>query len=170
MIHDQDNDAADYIEDRHKGDKSLGHSGDRLDSADDNKADDQTQNDTDYKRRYMQIQIEVGDNRVGLDHAADTKCTQRSQKGEHNAQPFHLKTSVQRIHGAADHGTVLTLHSVFDSNQRLRVLGRHTEDTGQPHPEHRARASKGDRRADTDDITGSDRGGQRRCERSELSE
>ena len=81
-----------------------------------------------------------------------------------------MQAALQGIHGAADHGTVLTLDTVFDRNQRFRVFGRNAENTRKPHPQNRTGSAQGDRCADTDDITGTDRGRKRCRQRAELGD
>ncbi len=155
-VHDKDDQAADEVEDRHEGHKHLGNSGDRLDAADDDEADQNAEHDRDDPRSDAEVGREVGGNRVGLNHAADTERADRSEDREEDACPAGLEAAVEGVHRAADHRAVFTLHAVLDGDQGLGVLGGDAEDTGQPHPEDGARAAAGDRGADADDVAGAD--------------
>ena len=83
------------------------------------------------------------------------------------AQPFHVKASLQGIHSAALHTSVSGLHAVLDSDKRLRIFCGNTEYAGKPAPQNSTGTAKGDCRSDTDDITGTDRCGKRGCQRAE---
>ena len=156
-VDDQNDDAADHIEDRHERYQHLRYSGDRLDAADDHEADDHAQGDRHDPGRDPQVLLKVRSHRVGLNHTSDSETADGSERRENDAQPFHVQAAVQRVHCAADHRTVLTLHAVFHSNQRLRVFRSDTEHAGKPGPQDRSGSSKGDRRTDADDVAGTDR-------------
>ena len=159
-VDDQDNDTSDHIENSHERNQHLRNSGDGLDSADDHKAYDQAKADSYDPGRDPQILLEVRCHCIGLHHAADSEAAYGSKGSKNDAQPFHVQTTVQCVHCAADHCSVLTLYAVFHSDQRLSVLRGNSEYTGKPGPQNRSWASEGDRGTDADDISCTDRRGQ----------
>ena len=79
MVHDQDDQAAEYIESSHKRHESLGNFCDGLDSADDHKRDDNTENNRNNDRIDAEIGRNIGNNRISLYSTPDTECAQSCQ-------------------------------------------------------------------------------------------
>ena len=73
--------------------------------------------------------------------------------------------TAQVVHGSAAHLAAGIGHAVADAEHRLRVLRRHPDQTGDPHPEERSRTPHRDRRRDSRDVAGADGRCQRRHER-----
>ena len=70
-----------------------------------------------------------------------------------------MESSLQRVHGSALEASVCGPDAVFGGDQRFRVGGSHTEDSGEPAPEDGAGAAKGDGRPHADDVSGAERRG-----------
>ena len=115
----------------------------------------------------MEILLCHSCDRIDLRSAADAKGSDTAKECEQEAQPFHVKASLQGIHSAALHTSVSGLHAVLDSDKRLRIFCGNTEYAGKPAPQNSTGTAKGDCRSDTDDITGTDRCGKRGCQRAE---
>ena len=81
-----------------------------------------------------------------------------------------MQAPLQRIHRTALHAAVCRLHTVFDRNQTLGILGRNAEHAGQPAPQHRARPAEEYRCTYTDDVPRADGGCQRGGERLKLAD
>ena len=95
---------------------------------------------------------------------------QREQHGERLAELLPLEAALKRVHRAAHHAAVCGLHAVLDRDQALRVLGRDAEHTGQPAPQHRARAAEIDGRAHAYDVARADGGRERGRQRLKLAD
>ena len=63
----------------------------------------------------------------------------------------------KRGHRTAHIGTVLLFLTVFDSDERFRILRGDAEDPADPRPEDCAGAADRDGRTDADDVSGADR-------------
>ena len=160
-IHEEDDQAAEEVEDSHKRYQCFGNSGDGLNAADDNEGDQNCQNNTnDDGVDGGESTGDVGHNGIGLNHAADTECADCSQKGKDDTQPFPVLAALKCVHGTADHGTVLALYTILQSDESLRIFCCDTKATGKPHPQNSTRAAHGDCGADTDDVTGTNGGRQ----------
>ena len=70
-------------------------------------------------------------------------------------------------HCTADIGAVCILLAVFDGNEGFGIFGGNAEQTADPGPKDSARTADGDRRADTDDVAGTDRRRQGSHQRAE---
>ena len=79
-----------------------------------------------------------------------------SEEGEDNRQPFPVltKTILDIVHGTADPFANLVALAVLDGQGDLGVLGTHTHQGGNPHPEHSAGAADSDSAGNTGDVTG----------------
>ena len=71
------------------------------------------------------------------------------------------------IERAAENMAVLVDGAELDGEQTLGVLGRHSEEGGEPHPEHGARAAGDDSRCHADDVARADGRRKRGAQRAE---
>ena len=92
-----------------------------------------------------------------------------AEDGESDSErlPFLAKTHFDIVHRAAGNIALVIHPSVLDRKAPFRILGRHAEESGKPHPEERARAAELDRRRYADDVSRADRRSERRAERLE---
>ena len=172
----EDDDAAEHIEQRHDRNQLFAHGRDSFDAAEDDDSGDDAEHDADGDARNADGQVGLDDLRDGVDLRAAAGAEgrqhgkQREQNRHHLAELLPFQAALKCIHRAAHHAAVCGLHAVLDRDQALRVLGRDAEHTGQPAPQHRARAAEIDGRAHADDVARADGGRKRGRQRLKLAD
>ena len=120
---------------------------------------------------------------VDLTHASDTEGSQHSEDTEENGKNtaglLEGRFAVAVLVGVASHTVLQVVHrtagpfafavltSEIDTQNVFRVVGHHTEECGNPHPEHGTGTTDTDSGGNTGDITGTDRCGKRGTKRLE---
>ncbi len=165
---DENNKAADQIENRHYRDKFLRHSRDTLDAADENERRRAGHEHADEPARHMDGVADGRADGVGLYHAAHKA---KREEGRHREEAREKaaeaigESALDIIDRAAVHRTLSVHPARLLRQHRLGVDGGHAEEGDDPHPENRARAADQDRAAGADDVAGADlrrhSGGQR---------
>lgn len=79
-----------------------------------------------------------------------------------------MHAALQSVHRSAKHTSVLGLHAVFDGNKSFSIFRGDAEDTRQPTPQDSSRTAQGDSGRHTNDVSRTDRCGERRGEGSKL--
>lgn len=102
--------------------------------------------------------IDGSDDGIDLCGVTGAEYSKDTEDGEEHAQPFPLlaQAVLDIIHGAADPVAVFILLAVVDGQRNLAVLGHHTQQGGDPHPENSAGTADGDSARHTGDIAGAD--------------
>ena len=175
-VQDDDEEGSEEIEDDHERHQLLCKSRNPLEAADDDQGDRKEKKDTDCQVGDAESMVHILDHTVDLAHIADAEGSQQAEAGEQNGQEsadgltvFPAAEAVAEIvHGTADPFSLGILPAVKDTQDILRKIGHHTEKSDQPHPENRARSAGGNSACHTDNISGADRGGQRRAQGLEL--
>ena len=109
-------------------------------------------------------------NAVHLCKCTDAKQTDtRSEKREDLCQPspFLSHAVLNIIERPAKNMAVSVNHTVLNRKKSFRIFGCHSQKCRNYHPEQCSRSSSRQSRSNTSNISGSDRGGQRRAQRSE---
>jgi hypothetical protein len=125
------------------------------DSAEQDSTDEDEHDDAGDRRVDVEGLLQVRGDRVGLGHVADTEGRDDRGDGEEPGEELAegtLDAALEVALRAAGHVALGVRDAVPDTEERLGVLGRHAEQTGDPHPEQGAGATDRDRRGDTDDI------------------
>ena len=111
-------------------------------------------------------------NTVNLGKGADTKETDTNTKhGKQLRQPLPLGAHAlfYVVERATQIMAVVLLLSVLNGQKALAVLGGHTEEGGQQHPQQCTGTTQANGRSHAYDIAGTNGGGQRRAQRAEGS-
>ena len=172
----ENDDAAEHVEQRHDRHELFAHGRDALDAAENDDGGDDAEHDADGDARNADGQVGLDDLRDGVDLRAAAGAEgrqhgkQREQNRHHLAELLPFQAALKCIHRAAHHAAVCGLHAVLDRDQALRVLGRDAEHTGQPAPQHRARAAEIDGRAHAYDVARADGGRKRGRQRLKLAD
>ena len=166
----ENDDAAQHIEHRHERHEDGTDLGNHLHTSQDNQSRQQTNKDTDNPRGDAKCLLSKECDGVGLNRTADTERCQRCEDGKEHTQPFHAESTLQSIHRTAVPAAVLSLHTIFYSEQSFCIFRRHAEDTCQPAPEYSTRTAEGHSSSHSHNISRSDSGCQRRCQRSKLTD
>ena len=147
------------IKDGHERHQVRGYRSDTLDTAQDDDGHDKCQNDACHDRSDMKDILHRSRDLIALGNVADTEGCQASDEGEDRRKPSpaSAKSVLDIIHGTAMMYTVLIYLAVFDSQRDLREFGEHSEESGKPHPEHRAGSAGKDGTGNARNITCSDR-------------
>ena len=165
-------DTADQIDDGHDGNQLLGDGGDARNAAEEDEPADQHDRRTHDPRRDAESGVARRGDRVRLDHAAHEAEGQDNGNGEETGEEPAERAGERRLYvvdRAAVHRAVRIDDARLLGENRLGVVGRHTEERDEPHPEDRARAADEDRAAGTDDVARADLrrdGGGERLERA----
>ena len=169
---DDDGKTADEVNDRHDGDKLLGDGCDARNAAE----EDEAAYDDDCKAHdpggNAESGVAGGCDGVRLDHAAHEAERQDDGDGEETCEEgseFTCECGLDVVDRAAVYCAI-----GIDSTGLLRkdgfcVVGRHSKEGNEPHPENSARAADEDGAACADDITRADlrsNGGGQRLERA----
>jgi len=146
-------------EQTHKRHESRGDLGDTLDAAEDDDGNESGYADTDDQlSRLIVLSDRVCDrcgDLVGL-CAGHTDGGNSGKEGGNVCEPSPLESVVDVVEGTALVGAVVRLLSEVNAEYVFRVVGDHSEECGDPHPENRAGAAGNDSRRNTDDVSGSD--------------
>src|SRR5699024_3811072 len=113
IVDSQNNQAAQHIEDGHNRNQLLAYAGNRLDTAENNNRRQDGNHHAYNTGRDTDIFFTYRGNGVYLGRASDSKRSETGKQGKYHAQPLHVQASVQGIHGAALHPSVLCLNTVF---------------------------------------------------------
>ncbi len=105
-----------------------------------------------------------------MECVADAEGGDGRERGEEDGQPLGVEAALEGEHRAAEHTAVFRLDAVFDGQQPFRIFGGHTEDAGDPAPEHRAGAAEGHGRGHAHDVAGADGGRQGGGQGAELAD
>ena len=162
------------VKDRHEGHQSLGKASDPLNAAQKDHGhtggDDDTQNQIQSAqapfRREVIIDQDCVDRRhdgIDLGRVSGSKYGDHTKKREKDRQemPPGGQTVFDEVHGAAHPVAILVSLPVMNRQDNFRILGAHTEQGGDPHPEYRTGPADGDGTGNTCNIARSDRSGQR---------
>ena len=167
---DDDNDqSSDDVDDSHDRNQQSGNVSQTLDTTQQDDGHDDGADDGDHPgddgllrsgslNKLRNSGVDGAGNGVDLGHVADTEGCQCAKHGKDRAQPLPVlaQTVLDVVHGAADPVTGLVALTVLDSQRNLSVLGAHTKQSGDPHPENSTGAADGDSARDTGDVTGTD--------------
>ena len=144
VVEAENDNAACHIEQRHDRDDLLGNGSDTADAAEEDERRDECADDADRDLRCAERRLERYADRVCLHHVAGEAEREddgnREETGEKLAETA-LKTCADVVDRAAGHVTALIGGLVLLRKDRLAVDGGHTEESGEPHPENRARAA-----------------------------
>ena len=116
--------------------------------------------------RIKKVLCRRGDT-VNLGNGADTQKTgQYTEDGEQLAQPLPVFTHTlfDIIERTAKHLTVFIDITILYGKKSLGVFGCHTQKCRKLHPEEGARSAAGNRRCNTDNVSGADGRGKRRTQ------
>ena len=175
MIDNQDVDASQHIEYRHERHEASAEMCYAFHSADNHKAHDGCDHESGDEFAG------IGCYKVGTDKAyvlrdgiclhrvADSESSDGSEDTEDHAQPFHAETALEGIHRTAHHASVGIAHAVFYGQKPFGILGCDAKHAGEPAPKHSPRAAQRYGSSHTDDVAGTDGGGQRSGERTKLA-
>ena len=177
-VGDNDHERADDVDGRHAGDELFGDLTDALDAAEEHErhenGDHNAGDEADDRVKLLGVLMERdrdgvdgGSDGVDLGDVADAERGERAEHGEDDAQPLPLgaETVLDVVHRAAAPVALFVALTVLDREGDLGELGDHAEESGDPHPEHRARAAEDDRAGDAGDVARADRGRQCRGDR-----
>ena len=177
-VGDNDHECADDVDGRHAGDELFGDLTDALDAAEEHErhenGDHNAGDEADDRVKLLGVLMECdrdgvdgGSDGVDLGDVADAERGERAEHGEDDAQPLPLgaETVLDVVHRAAAPVALFVALTVLDREGDLGELGDHAEESGDPHPEHRARAAENDRAGDAGDVARADRGRQCRGDR-----
>ena len=159
---DDDADTGGHVEHGHEGNQERGDLADALGTAQNHDADDDGQQHAGELRLQAEQAVHGAGDLAGLSDVADTEGGQTAQNGEDDSQglPALAQTVLDVVHGAALIDTLGVLLAELHGQDDLGVLGAHTEESGDPHPEHGAGAAHEDGAGDAGDVAGADGTGQ----------
>ena len=189
----EDDERADDVGHGHEGHHDLGHPSDALKTADDDEGADDEQTDTDDEVDDIDLGIRdiaegcvleeggvhIQNDLVDLGHVTDAEGGQNGEAAEedgqhlgHGAEPLLsvalAQTVAKVVHGTARPLAVLVAAAVVDAQKVFREVGHHTEEGGDPHPEHGTGATRHDGGGHARDVARTDGGGQGGAEGLEL--
>ena len=113
-----------------------------------------------------------------MGEVADAEGGDDAENGEENSQSgadglhtfFGTETVAEIVHGAAAPFPLLIFPSVEDTENVFGIVGHHTEDSGQPHPENRTGTAGDNGGGNTGNVAGSYCGGESRAKGLELGD
>ncbi len=164
----EDVDAADDVEEGHERHQCATDAGDALDAAQQDERRQQADAGTCHPGGDAVGLVGDGRDSIGLHRVADAEGCQCREQGEQDGEPFPTQTTLQGVHGTAQHAAVIGLDAVLDGQQALAVLGGDAEHAREPAPQHSSGTTQGDGCRHTDDVTRADGCRQRGCQRTEL--
>ena len=165
------------IDDCHKGNYDLSNGGYTLETADDNESGADSYNKTcdNYCPGIIVAEDIYGVGAVGIEEAlncgGDTvylsegayseKTNAETEESKQLCQPAPLSSHAffYVIERTAERVTVFVNYTIFDGEQTLGILGCHSEEGSQPHPEEGAGTTCEDSSRNAYDIAGADGGG-----------
>ena len=161
--------AEDDIKHSHKGNELLRYSTDTLNTAEQDKGNDNGDDDTNdqaYKPlAFLAYYIEADERGIdGGGNGIDLSGVAGSEHGKHTKDsvkhrkevPTLMQAVLYVVHGTADIVAVSVSLTEMHSQRNLRKLGAHTKQSGYPHPENSTGAANGDSPRYTGYIAGTD--------------
>ncbi len=125
---------------------------------DDRREDDRRDADADVGDVLVfrrDVVVECRGHVVGLQAVESEREAQDERDGEHDAEPPLPQRHLDVVGRAAPERAVGIAHLPHLRKRRLHEGRSRADDGHEPHPEHRARAARGDRGGDADDVSGS---------------
>ena len=169
-VHDDQNQSAQDVEDCHDWNQFLSYGRDTADAAQEDKASQDSDDDTNDPGRNAERALEGRTDRVGLYHVAEQTEGDRDQNRKNNSQDLTkgaLVSGADVVSRSAGYLAVFIDGLIFLCQRRLNEDGGHTEDSGYPHPEDSARAAHYHRGGCTGQVTGTYLRGNRGSQRLE---
>ena len=168
-IDDDNHQSSDDVDNSHHGNQQSADISQTLDTAQqddaaDNRADDGNHPGDDQLLRtgggdkLRNSGIDGRSNGIDLGHVTDTEGRQCAEHCKDSAQPLPAlaQTVLDVVHGAADPVASLVALTILDGQSNLSVLGTHTQQSGDPHPEDSTGTADGDSAGNAGDVTGTD--------------
>ena len=167
-VGDQNAEAAEDVDQRHKGHDLFHDARNALQAAENRHEGGDPEDDDGDERRGAEALLQRADHRFGLDAARPRPEHEAAHGEDHRALlpaqgVLHHKGPVAHvlIHRFA------VFHAVALAEDDFAGLGRHAEQAGDPHPEHGPGPAGDDRRRDATDVADADGVGHRRAGRGE---
>ena len=158
-VEDENTQAADEVDDSHNGNELLGNGREALHAAQEDEAGEEDDEQAHDPGGDAKGRIAGRGNRIGLDHAAHEAKCQDDGNGEEAREELAARTREglgDVVDRTAMNGAVLVDLARLLREDGLGVVGRHTEERDEPHPEDGARAADQDGAAGTHDVARAD--------------
>ena len=151
------------IQNRHSRNNLFCGLGNRLQPPESDCCYENRDNTTYYVWAHTESNIGNIDNGVYLSKSTNTKVS--NQYAEYSEQcakrlPLVTETILDVIHRTAGNISLIIHFTILNRQYAFCILGSHTEESSNPHPEQSARATRLDCRSYADNVTGADGSGQ----------
>ena len=177
-VAEDDQDGCHDVDDCHEGHQLLSDGADALDAAQQDQCHDDRDDHADddaaggdglsedldgacfhVAAKCVDGGVDGGSDGVDLGHVADTEGGKETEDAEHAAEPApaFAETVLNVVHRSADPVALVVALAVTDCQDHFGVLGRHAEQSRDPHPEDSAGAACRDGAGDACDVSCADR-------------